>query len=450
MDSKKYEAFKKWYLAKDKKYNGLGFDKTRKLLAGNKDPMLRNLLTNELKIFISAIKAEKNQEVAEKKEKQEQFEAEKKEKEEAKALKNININTITKNLETEDLSLEGKKIISLQEENKLLDKKIKNLAKDVSLSDKLIQVLEDKIEAIPFTRSIAPVLKENKKGKSEALVLSLADLHCGENVIGTEIYNFNEYNVEILKQRINNIYQSLYSIVANKLKDYAKFDIMYIVLLGDMVPGLIHEELIHYSDPLATSILDASNILAELIVRIATELFPGKIKVICVSGNHGRTTAKPANKAYWNNFDTVVYHHIKALCLNYKNIEFIIEKAYGHIETIKGHDICFEHGDQKVATFANIPIYALLRKVTTMSSMHTKKNGRRLRMYVQGHLHTYIDMESTSVDHIMVCPSMVGNSELSVRMGFDSRAGALLFGIHPTYVKSFGYRLLADKPGAIE
>ena len=128
-------------------------------------------------------------------------------------------------------------------------------------------------------------------------VLMLSDLHLDERVDLEEMDGLNQYDRKIAERRFTRIVEG----TAALLKEYVaglELDGLLIALLGDIITGVIHDELARTNEaPPAASIAHWVPTLASGIVYLADELdIP--IHVAPVDGNHdrdpgmGRRTAK--------------------------------------------------------------------------------------------------------------------------------------------------------------
>jgi len=440
---KDFKAFYSWWIKAGcpgcKKAIKMLVDDPTNLSTGDIRAMIHNCKVNKQVVQAKTARElidKRKERIAKEAEKQDKLE----EREVNKKYSDVNILLSATEQQGRGLSKDEKKLINIINENKELKKINKRLVNEISLDDKVVSVFENVVEPFEFTQFIDPPKRHKSLGKNETLIHPIADPHIGENILSYEVQNLNEYNIEILKERLNTLFQSFYSILNNRMTTYA-YDRIIIPLMGDMVPGLIHAELKETSEPIAESVTIAAYSIANYIIKIASMFPDTEIDVIGVVGNHGRLSEKVSYKKIWNNFDYFVYQLIKALCVNYPNIKFAIPKSFNHIEQVYDFNFDFRHGDERVQFFANLPYYGITRLVNNESMLQAFCNDTLVQYYVLGHYHQYVKLPKTGGD-ITICPSLIGMSEFSIKKGFSSsKPEALLFSVHPEHGKTWEFKL---------
>lgn len=206
------------------------------------------------------------------------------------------------------------------------------------------------------------VIKEDKKQKKSKNIIDndsvayiiLSDLHFEERVLRDEVNGRNEYNPDIAKDRCE-------TMVTNGLKLLKKermtsnIDTLVFAIIGDIITGRIHDELIEGNSLGASSTdIEVKNLILDMIYRFVTEGKLKKMIIPFVRGNHGRTTAKRSfgKTSYENSRETMIYHSIADALSNYEEFkkldcEFEVHQTksdYTYIE-VYGKRIRFAHGD---------------------------------------------------------------------------------------------------------
>ncbi len=123
--------------------------------------------------------------------------------------------------------------------------------------------------------------------------LLLSDLHWGEVVLPEEVQGVNEYNMQIARDRLRRVVDKTKSL----LRDHVVGDYPGIVVClgGDMVSGVIHDELEQTNDgTIMQQALDLHEHLLAAIKSLADEF--GRVHLPCVTCNHGRSNRKWAAK----------------------------------------------------------------------------------------------------------------------------------------------------------
>jgi len=229
------------------------------------------------------------------------------------------------------------------EKNTLLDQikilKAENnyLMKNQVEIEKIMSILDQAVtEYEPFDKPNI-ILENNKKKKTALLMIS--DIHIGEIVKKEDTLGLNEYSTEIAKKRIDTLFKKC----IDNCKELNVSDIV-VALGGDLISGIIHEEILRNSDDSLTKIIiGLADYLAQHI-RELTKYF-NSIKVYSVVGNHGRVLA---GKPYYANYSEL---NFETLILNFmqrelKNVveEFVLPEGLFTIFNVMGKTICLTHG----------------------------------------------------------------------------------------------------------
>lgn len=215
----------------------------------------------------------------------------------------------TKTKQTESiLNISDRKLFEANEKIKALTLALTKAQRDLSKNDAMkdmLQVFRDSERRPPNW-----VLKTSNEEHGEQVpVVMWADWHLGEVVQGDEVAGFNEYNMDIARERIKHLVSSVSNLCFNHHVS-GGYPGIVICLTGDFVSGGIHQELQKTNDlEVLPTVLEAEEILIWAIEQMA-EAF-GRVYLPCVAGNHGRTTAKPEFKNYYmKNFDWLIYKHL--------------------------------------------------------------------------------------------------------------------------------------------
>lgn len=262
------------------------------------------------------------------------------------------------------------------------------------------------------------------KSTNEEIVLLLSDIHYGEKVMSEAMLDSNCYDTEIAKQRLINWFNAVRSIL-NKLSGYNHQKIN-LFLLGDMVNGMIHEELKSGISEV-DQVLELAEIISQIILELSKEY---EIEVCCVVGNHGRMTKKPSFKNKYNNFDYLVYKFIEVRCANLPNVNFNIPKAGMLIKEINGHNFLLRHGDCKTQSFAGIPFYGIQRASAKITQTIAYLKDLFIHYEVLGHFHTTNALEKVG-GAIIMNGTLKGGDEFALEsMLSATEAKQTIFGCH--------------------
>lgn len=215
-------------------------------------------------------------------------------------------------------------------------------------------------------------------------VVTMSDQHADkvvslEGVMGLEQYDNAAFNCRLWEwakmiQRYCTVHLPRYT-----------FDTLWVLHLGDAVNGDIHDHKLRNDFP--NSLVAAMNV-ADAQAQALAYLAPhfNHVNVVCVSGNHGRTTTKIVQEDPFDNFDYLVARHMQARCAGIANIHFTIPRAWTTNIEIRGKLVQLNHGHGVKGTWG-IPWYGFERREGRMQAL-AEKLGRRIDYFFYGHFHT--------------------------------------------------------------
>jgi len=302
-------------------------------------------------------------------------------------------------------------------------KKHNELLKISSFENQIIKLFDNSIKKF---NPIKRIYREasHKTTSNEELVLLLSDFHAGETVRSEEILDMNEYDMNIMEQRINNLYNTIESILL-KMDGY-NYQKLNIFLLGDIVSGIIHTELLE-GVTMVDQVLITAEILSEIIKKWSAHF--EEIEVNGVVGNHGRLFKKPNFKAKYNSFDFILYKFIEAKCENLENVKFDFPKSQFQLREIQGWNFLLMHGDG-VRGSMGIPLYGLKRMDANISQSLVSNKNKYPEYITMGHFHQSSVMEKVG-GKIILNGSLKGTDNFSLGALFVSgEPKQTLFGVH--------------------
>ena len=233
-----------------------------------------------------------------------------------------------------------------------------------------VEAIQEYIEKKLDERNPRPFVKceyRIKNGNEASLLVS--DLHCGATV--DSIFNF--YDVEVLRERMNELANKTISFCHRECVDYLNVE-----LLGDFLTGIIHGATIaQANEDIIDQIFDASDILVEFILLLQKEI--PSIKVFCVYGNHGRTTQGKSDSANKSNYERIIPSYIRKELRN--NDIKVIDGGYEDFVTYRLRDgklIVCTHGTNDSPSTANKNFTKLLGEDVWdvhMGHFHAVKEG---------------------------------------------------------------------------
>ncbi len=196
-----------------------------------------------------------------------------------------------------------------------------------------------------------------------------------------QIGGMNEYNWDILVERMGRIHTALLSYQENRPYPIEE---LVISMLGDMVGGAHHDELAATNEfPVAEQAYKVGMLLGQFVEGLVPH-YP-KIRVLAVEGNHGRVPKKPAAKNVFDSFDWLAYKLAEQHTANY-DIDWTIARGNALVAEIAGQNILLFHGDGIRSTMPGVPWGGVTRRTNELRKQYASR-GVHLDGFQLGHFH---------------------------------------------------------------
>lgn len=241
-------------------------------------------------------------------------------------------------------------------------------------------------------------LTKKSKPKSKMIpTIFASDWHYGEVVYGNQVGHVNEYNLEIADERIKNLVNNSLDILFNHLAN-PKYEGLVFPLGGDMFSGDIHEELAKTNEmPMLPTVLRLAGRLAWAIEVFADHF--GRVHVPVVTGNHGRTTRKPAYKnRSWENLDWLLGMLLAVKFKNDHRITFQISDGPDCRYTIYGHRYLLTHGDQFPGGGGIIGAIGPVLQGDSKKRTKESQKGSAYDTLICGHFHQFFSSKKAIIN----------------------------------------------------
>lgn len=331
--------------------------------------------------------------------------------------------------------------LKFQQKYRSLETKYKILAKEKTLSDTVIQVLSHELKALPKVDLIwkAPELKTTK----ETAGLLLSDFHIGEVVNKEEVMGLGEYDFPIFVKRLKFLAESIKSITIKKLRGY-QINKLVIFMLGDMVSGIIHDELKENAEDIVFQVLNGAYVTAQFILEMLG-LF-NEIEIEGVLGNHGRLTQKKHYKKRYTNWDFVFYQMLGMFLAGNDRVKCHFPKSPFLLRKIYDWGFLALHGDT-IRSWMGIPWYGIQRAMWRLGDL-LQGQGHKIHYRVLGHFHNTGELDRAPGE-FFINGSVSGGSEYSLNSIFEfDRPTQIFFGVHEEIGATWRYHLRLDLPEA--
>jgi hypothetical protein len=235
--------------------------------------------------------------------------------------------------------------LKLQEEMRKTRSQEKIYISEIETLSQKLNILQGVDEITKRKWEITAPKKNGTQSEATAFMVG-SDWHYEERVDPEKVNNMNEYNPSIAKDSIFNFFR-----VGARLRNVYNKDIsinhIVIPLLGDLITGYIHEDLVesNYMSPIE-AINDLEEIIFSGIEHVLKET-NCRLTIPCKFGNHGRTTPdKRISTAWENSFEVLMYRHLARMYKDHDRVQFIVEKGYlTYLTLYDKYLIRMHHGD---------------------------------------------------------------------------------------------------------
>lgn len=244
-----------------------------------------------------------------------------------------------------------------------------------------------------------------KTERTSEILLPLTDIHYGEQIVGTQLNGYNEYNSSIAKQRINSIFEDAKSFISDH------DETIHIVNMGDAISGMLHDESV-VSDEMTPMV--AINEIGRFLISKILELynhFPHvNIEIYGLTSNHGRNTRKIwAKNSIETSYDyqlgqlmEIAFHDNEAINVNDVKDHILVNVANVQWAMSHGH---WHTGGTVAGAFKG----AAFQRIQALEQLYLH-NGYQVDAVMIGHFHA-----KARLNNWFVCPALCGPSEFETK-----------------------------------
>lgn len=332
-------------------------------------------------------------------------------------LKQIALKDSIQNLDNE------KKIFKLKQEVSDLKEQKDFLIDKDNAEEKLLRTFKEHLSKLDLSNLNVDKTFFEIKTKKES-ILQISDIHAGETVKLSEMFGINEYTIEIMKNRLDRIFNDF--IFHNK-----EFGITntHLFFLGDIFSGEIHKELERTNEENIVEIFFIlQNYFVEKLLYLAN--FFNNIKVVFIVGNHGRIMQ---GKPYYKEKVKMNYEYLFGKQMQTifdilqkndkdKKIEIDVPESAFVIKEVNGRKFLLNHGEiftgKGSGGFAGIPYYSIVASAAKFYGalqqigFNPEYNG--FSDVCIGHLHSNAIVSLFNGGNMYVNGSIIGTSEYSL------------------------------------
>ena len=245
-------------------------------------------------------------------------------------------------------------------------------------------------------------------------LLDISDVHWGEVVDPAQVQDVNAFNVAIAKQRIRRAFEGAITVARDYMKGVI-YDGVTTILGGDIVSGNIQDLRETNEETALESMFGAAEHLTAGLRLLADDF--GRVHVVCVVGNHSRSTVKPIYKnRVRDSLDWGVYNLIRLYLAGDERITVQVGDAASDRVQVYGVRYVVNHGESfRGGSGIAAEMSPLLLGVHRMKKRE-QDVGHPFDVLITHHRHRCLPMPGLGV---MVNGSVVGYNE----MAFDEIMG---------------------------
>lgn len=267
----------------------------------------------------------------------------------------------------------------LEQENKELRAALNRQRKESVGAERVIQAVELALSSLepPKRKRVVPVKREQGRPHHRQMVL-LSDFHGGEVVDPDVVQGLNEYDWQIMEDRVAEVIQALLS-HRDRSPDLTGLDVVF---LGDMCSGSNHDELAVTNEyPLAEQGVKVGLLMGQIVEQLAPH-YP-KLNVVTVEGNHPRLNKAPQAKNPQDNMDWVAAQFAKQYVKDLPNVEFTVGRG-SVVHKVAGLNVYCWHGDGIRSSMPGVPWGGVMRRVNQLQATLPQ----HIDHWCFGHFHT--------------------------------------------------------------
>lgn len=254
------------------------------------------------------------------------------------------------------------------------------------------------------------VVADSGRPSQSTAFLVASDWHLEETVHRASVNGLNEFNLDIAERRIERLFQNGLKLV-DMCRSKSEIETLVLAVLGDLITGYIHEELIEENalSPTQAS-LKAFELLCSGLDLLVEHGNFRRILVPCCYGNHGRTTEKPrVSTGYQNSYEWMLYQFLARKYAGHPVVQVKVAESYFNLLEVYGRTIRFHHGDGIRYKGGVGGITVPLNKAIAQWN-----KGKPAYLDVMGHWHT-----RQSTGNCVVNGSIIGYNAYAIQIKAD-------------------------------
>jgi|TARA_R110002153_G_scaffold180100_1_gene333554 hypothetical protein len=288
--------------------------------------------------------------------------------------------------------------------------------------ENIVDVIQKTTQALPPVEVKTYSKPKTKSDSPIVAVAPLTDLHIGEGIDSDQMGGMNEYNFEIFSRRLYGWTNQVLDLVSLR-REHSSIPILKVPMLGDMVSGEIHEELVRSNlDNIVMTMARGAYMTAQSMIVLAQHF--EEVQIDAVVGNHQRLRKEIYYKDKYVGWDFLFYQWVAAFCKNQKNIKFTIPKTFYQLIDVAGWDVLIHHGDAMRGSSMQQKVHSLRQAL--------QPQGKSFQYMLMGHYH-HVEEHDIGTGTALMCGCMKGTDEYAFLNGLASKASHVLTFFHPKH-----------------
>lgn len=277
---------------------------------------------------------------------------------------------------------------------------VKNLQREIDLLNRAIDLPCSK----PPKRIVAHKIEATLK--QAAFVSIASDWHVEERVLKSDTQLGVSYSLGIAKHRIENYFQGVVEFV-ELMRHGHVITSGVIGLLGDMMTGHIHDELVETTQLSPTeTILWLEPLIVSGLEYVVSALDLDRLVVPCTYGNHGRTTEKRRiTTGHRHSYEWLMYRHLAGHFNGHPVVNIHAPPSHDAYVSVYGKRLHFQHGeDIKTGGTPGLSVISAHRMAEKWDRVKPSF------IHHTGHTHTRFDYQNVVGNGSLIGPNRYSES----------------------------------------
>ena len=284
---------------------------------------------------------------------------------------------------------------------RITNRKLRELVREKNSFDNLSDVFVELLDPIPDWNLPEPLIGEKDAEHKEAL-LQISDIHAGELIKPSNLLVGNKFNYDVIAKYFASLEAQVIDLMGSKLN--YNIDVLNVVITGDLVSGIIHDDLIETAEgTVVEASLIVGRFMATLISRLARCV--KQVNVTGVVGNHGRLVKSKVHKNKWADWDMIAMKMTQTYLSNITNVSIKFPPSAMVAITVGDCNYIVVHGD----TMRGAGTRKFRDALTRINTMLINDGVLPAKHIITGHVH-----DAQLTEGVVVSGGWPGLSEYSV------------------------------------